>query len=75
MEGAMRKTNWRLAITGLAVIALACGFFIGMGSLATQSNDPVVLMQTVGTVAGCVGGLGAVMAIVGFIGRRRQDLA
>jgi hypothetical protein len=75
MEGGMRKTNWRLVVVGLAMIALACGFFVVTGSMATQSNDPVVLMQTVGTVSGAVGALGAVMTIFGFAGRRRRDLA
>ncbi len=66
----MRKANFRLVIVGLAMIVLAAGFFLVMGSMAKQSNDPVALMQTVGTVSGVVGALGAVMAIFGFIGRR-----
>jgi hypothetical protein len=66
----MRKTNWRLAITGFAMIVLALAFFAGMGLMAGRSNDPVAMMQTVGTVSGVVGALGLVMAVFGFIGRR-----
>jgi hypothetical protein len=71
----MRKANWRLVVVGLVMIIVAAGFFAVMGSMATQSNDPVALMQTVGTVSGCVGALGAVMAIFGYIGGRHRDLA
>jgi nitrate reductase gamma subunit len=67
----MRKTNWRLVIVGIALIALAAGFFLFMLGMAKQSNDPVALMQTVGGVSGGVGGLGVVMAIFGLIGRRQ----
>ena len=66
----MRKRNWRLVIVGLVLIVLAFGFFAGMGVMASRSNDPVAMMQTVGTVSGFVGALGAVMALFGFIGRR-----
>jgi TRAP-type mannitol/chloroaromatic compound transport system permease large subunit len=67
----MRTTNWRLVITGLVMIVLAIGFFIGMGAMAGRSNDPATMMQTVGQVSGAVGGIGLVMAIFGLIGRRR----
>ena len=70
----MRKTNWRLVIVGLVLVALAAGFFLVMAGMAKQSNDPVALMQTVGTVSGVVGALGAVMAIVGLIGRRQSGV-
>jgi nitrate reductase gamma subunit len=66
----MRRRNWRLAIVGLVLFVLALGFFFFMMSMAPKSNDPVALMQTVGTVAGVVGGLGIVISIVGLIGRR-----
>jgi flagellar motor component MotA len=72
-EGSMRKTNWRLVIVGLAMILLGLGFYIGMGTMERKSNDPVALMQTVGTASGAVGGLGAVMAIFGLIGQHRRD--
>jgi hypothetical protein len=57
-------------IVGLVLIVLAFGFFAGMGLMASRSNDPVAMMQTVGTVSGVVGALGVVMAVFGFIGRR-----
>jgi hypothetical protein len=66
----MRKPNWRLVIVGAVMVVLAVAFFAGMGLAAGRSNDPVALMQTVGTVSGVVGGLGAVMAVFGIIGRR-----
>lgn len=71
----MRKTNWRLVIVGAGMILLALGFFIFMAAMAGRSNDPATLMQTVGTVSGVVGGLGAVMAVVGLPERRRPDAA
>lgn len=67
----MRRTNWRVAIVGVALIFLAAGFFIGMESIAGRSNDPAEMMRTVGLVSGAGGGVGFVMALVGFIGRRR----
>jgi flagellar motor component MotA len=66
----MRKTNWRLIITGLALIILAVVFFAGMALMTGRSNDPAAMMQTVGQVSGAVGGIGLVMAIFGVIGRR-----
>ena len=41
-----------------------------MLSIASKSNDPVALMQTVGQVAGVVGGLSIAMIIIGLIGKR-----
>ena len=70
----MRRTNWRFVIVGLTLIVLAAGFFVVMAGMAKQSNDPVALMQTVGTVSGVVGALGAVMAIVGLIGQRQSSV-
>ena len=66
----MRKTNWRLAMTGILLIVFAMAF-TGMGTMAKQSNDSVAMMQTVGTVSGAVGALGAAMTVIGLIGRRR----
>jgi hypothetical protein len=66
----MRRKNWRMAIAGFVLIVLALGFFFYMWSIASKSNDPVVLMQTVGTVAGAVGGISLVMIIIGLIGKR-----
>jgi hypothetical protein len=66
----MRTPNWGLVIVGAVMIVLAIGFFAGMALAAGRSNDAVAMMQTVGTVSGVVGGLGAVMAVFGIIGRR-----
>jgi type VI protein secretion system component VasF len=66
----MRRKNWRLVIVGGALIALALAFFFFMLSIASKSNDPVALMQTVGQVSGAVGGLSLVMIIVGLIGKK-----
>jgi hypothetical protein len=66
----MREPNWRLVIVGTVIIVLAIAFFAGMALMAGRSNDAIAMMQTVGTVSGAVGGLGAVMAVFGIIGRR-----
>ena len=67
---AMRRKNWRIVIVGLILIFISLGFFLFMLSFAPKSNDPVALMQTVGTVAGAVGGISLVMIIIGLIGKR-----
>ena len=66
----MRQKNWRIVIVGFVLILIALGFYFFMLSIASTSNDPVVLMQTVGTVAGAVVGLSLVMIVVGLIGKR-----
>jgi hypothetical protein len=66
----MRRKNWRIVIVGLVLIVIALVFFFFMLSIASKSNDPVALMQTVGTVAGAVGGISLVMIIIGLIGNR-----
>ena len=66
----MRRKNWRMVIVGLVLIVLALAFFFYMLSIASKSTDPAALMQTVGTVAGVVGGISLVMIIVGLIGKR-----
>jgi hypothetical protein len=66
----MRKPNWRLAVVGIAMIALAAAFFVGMAAIAERSDDPAELMRIVGTVSGAVGGIGVVMVLFGLIGRR-----
>jgi len=66
----MRKTNWRLVITGFALIILAALFFVGMATMTGRSNDPAGMMQIVGQVSGAAGGLGLVLAIFGVVGRR-----
>jgi hypothetical protein len=66
----MRRKNLRIIIAGLVLIVISLVFFFFMLSVASKSNDPVALMQTVGTVAGAVGGISLVMIIIGLIGKR-----
>jgi hypothetical protein len=63
----MRRKNWRIIIVGFV---LALGFYFFMLSIAPTSNDPVALMQTVGTVAGAAVGISLVMIIMGLIGKK-----
>jgi hypothetical protein len=66
----MRRKNWRIVIVGVVLILIAVAFYVFMLSIAPKSNDPAALMQTVGTVAGVVGGLSVVLIIVGLMGRK-----
>jgi hypothetical protein len=66
----MRRKNWRIVVVGFVLIVMALGFYFYMLSIASKSNDPVALMQTVGTVAGAVGGLSLALIIVGLIGKK-----
>jgi hypothetical protein len=49
---------------------MALVFFVFMRSIASTSNDPVSLMQTVGIVTGVITGISIVMIIAGLIGKR-----
>jgi len=66
----MRRKNWRIVIVGAALVVIAIGFFLFMLSIASKSNDPAALMQTVGTVAGVVVGIAIAMIIIGLIGKK-----
>jgi hypothetical protein len=66
----MRRKNWRVVIAGVVLIVMALVFFVFMLSIASKSNDPVALFQTVGTVVGAVGGISLVMIIIGLIGKK-----
>jgi hypothetical protein len=66
----MRRKNWRIVIVGTVLLLAAAAFFFYMLSIASRSNDPAALMQTVGQVAGAVGGLSIAMIIVGLIGKK-----
>lgn len=66
----MRKKNWRVVITGGALIGAAAGFYLYMLGLAPQSNNAADLMQTVGMVSGGASGLGIAMIAVGLIGTK-----
>jgi hypothetical protein len=67
---AMRRKNWRIVIVGLVLVALAVVFFLYMLSIASKSNDPKALMETVGQVSGLVSAISLVMIIVGLIGKK-----
>ena len=66
----MRRKNWRVVIAGVVLIVFAFLFVVFMLSIAPKSNDPVAMMQTVGTVAGVAGAISLVMIIVGLIGKK-----
>jgi hypothetical protein len=66
----MQGKNWRLINVGIVLVALAAAFFFYMLSIASKSNDPKALMETVGQVSGVVGGIGIVMSVVGLIGKK-----
>jgi uncharacterized protein YpmB len=66
----MRRKNWRIVIVGFVLIIIAVAFYFFMLSIASKSNDPAALMQTVGQVAGAVGGLSLVMIIIGLFGKK-----
>ncbi|MGY8667590.1 hypothetical protein Q3C01_35265 [Bradyrhizobium sp. UFLA05-109] len=66
----MRKRNWRLIAVGVVLLALAVLFFLSMRDMTPWSNDPVVLMRTVGEVSGTVGGISIAMIVFGLIGRK-----
>ena len=66
----MRRKNWRMVVVGVVLIVMALAFYFYMLSIASKSNDPVALMQTVGQVAGVVGGLSIAMIIIGLIGKK-----
>jgi type VI protein secretion system component VasF len=69
-RAAMRQKNWRVVIVGFVLAIVAVAFYFFMLSIASKSNDPAALMQTVGTVAGAVCGVSLVMIIVGLIGKK-----
>lgn len=64
--------NKRLMLAGGLAIGLAVVFFVIMLGMAPKSNDPATMMQTVGQVSGVVGGIGVVMLIFGFVGKKKQ---
>ena len=66
----MRRRNWRVILTGFVLIILALGFYLFMLTVASQSTDPVALMQTVGTVSGVLAGISIAMIIIGLVGKK-----
>jgi len=49
---------------------MAVVFFVFMRSIASTSNDPVSLMQTVAIVTGVITGISVAMIVAGLIGKR-----
>ena len=66
----MRQRNWRTVIVCFVLTILAFGFYFFMLSIASKSNDPAAMMQTVGTVSGAVTGISLVMIVIGLIGKK-----
>jgi len=66
----MRSRNVRFVIVGFVLLVMALLFFVFMRSIASTSNDPVSLMQTVGIVTGVITGISVIMIIAGLIGKR-----
>lgn len=66
----MRQKNWRLVIVGGVMAALAVVFYLIMLGMADASTDPQKLMEIVGQTSGAVIGLGAALAIIGYIGKK-----
>ena len=66
----MRRRNWRVVSVGFILAVIAVAFYFYMLSIAPKSNDPVVLMKTVGTVTGVVCGLSLMMIVLGLIGKK-----
>ena len=66
----MRRRNMRIVVVGAVLIALAVVFYLFMLSVASKSNDPAALMETVGTVSGVLIGISVAMIAVGLIGRQ-----
>lgn len=66
----MRKRNWRFVLAGFFLLLVAAGLFVGLSGLATQSNDPIMVVQTAGQVAGVAGGVGVALIIAGLIGKK-----
>jgi hypothetical protein len=66
----MRQTNWRFVLAGGLLAIFGVGFFLFMLTMAHQSNDPKSMLQTVGEVSGVCIGIGAVVIIAGFFGKK-----
>jgi hypothetical protein len=65
----MRQPNKRVAVTGAGLVAAAVLFFLYFMSIASKSNDPKALMETVGQVSGVAGAIGIVMIVLGLRGK------
>lgn len=67
----MREKNMRLVMAGGVLVVLAWGFFLFMTLLSSKSNDPIAMMQTVGQVTGIATAIGIVLAVLGFVGKKK----
>jgi hypothetical protein len=65
----VRQPNKRVAFTGAGLVAAAILFFLFFLSIASKSNDPKALMETVGQVCGVAGAIGVVMIVLGIRGK------
>lgn len=66
----MRQKNWRLVFVGGVMAALAVVFYLIMLGMAGASTDPQKLMEIVGQTSGVVIGVGAAVAIIGYVGKK-----
>ena len=65
-----RHKNMRIVYVGSVLALCALAFFLYMLSIASRSNNPAQLMETVGQVSGVVGGISIAMIIIGLVGRK-----
>ena len=65
-----RRKNMRVVYVGSVLALCALAFFLYMLSIASRSNNPAQLMQTVGQVAGVVIGISIAMIVAGIVGKK-----
>jgi len=72
MQQQQQQRNPRLILAGSVLFVLAVMFFVFMLSIASRSNDPAALMQTVGSVSGICTGLAVAMIVFGRYGKAKM---
>ncbi len=65
----MRPKNQRFINAGLLLIVGAGVFFLYMMGFAPRSNDAAGMMAIVGQTSGTVAGIGAVLIVLGLMGK------
>jgi len=65
----MRPRNQRFINAGLMLVVGAGLFFLYMLTFAPRSNDAAAMMATVGQTSGIVGAIGAVLIVLGLMGK------
>ena len=65
----MRQRNQRFINGGVLLLVAAGLFFIYMLGFAPKSNDAAGMMAIVGQTSGAVAGLGAVLIVLGLMGK------